>query len=52
MQTGNRFLLFYSGVLTAALAVAAFSRLATGSQNVKFDQIEVQRVNVVEPEQQ
>src|SRR5215470_11969950 len=50
MQTGNRFLLFYSGVLTAALAVAAFSRFATGSQNVKFDQIEVQRVNVVEPD--
>ncbi len=50
MQVSNRFLMIYSGVLTAALAVAAFSGFAAGSKKIKFDEVEVQRINLVEPD--
>lgn len=44
-----RFLGAYSGVLTAALAVMLLSGFA-GTKRARFDEIEVQRINVVEPD--
>jgi len=45
-----RFLVIYSGVLTLAFAVAVFSGFAPESRRPKFDEIDVQRINLVEPD--
>jgi hypothetical protein len=50
VHASNRFLLFYSGILTAALVVAGVRALALSAKKTKFAEIEVQRINVVEPD--
>ena len=49
-QLGQRFLMIYSGVLTAVLAVTFLGGLGTRPQKAKFDEIDVQRINVWEPD--
>ena len=49
-QSGQRFLMIYSGVLTAVLAVTFLGGLGTRPQKAKFDEIDVQRINVWEPD--
>lgn len=44
-----RFLTIYSGVLTAVFAVTVLSGFA-GPKKARFDEIEVQRINVIEPD--
>jgi hypothetical protein len=46
---GNRFLVAYSGVLTAVLALTLLTA-AEKSRKASFDEIDVQRVNIVEPD--
>jgi hypothetical protein len=46
MLNGNRCLLIYS----AAFAAIVLSGFAAGDKKIKFDQIEVQRINIVEPD--
>jgi hypothetical protein len=50
MLNGNRWLLIYSGGLTAVFAATILSGFAAGGKKVKFDEIEVQRINLVEPD--
>jgi hypothetical protein len=50
MFTGQRFLTIYSGVLTAVFAVTVFSGFSTWPKSETFEQINVQRINVVEPD--
>jgi hypothetical protein len=50
MLNGNRCLLVYSAVLTAAFAATVLGGFAAGDKKLKFDQIEVQRINIVEPD--
>lgn len=45
---GQRFLVIYSGVLTAALAVIVLTGFARGTQKASFDELDVQRINVRE----
>jgi hypothetical protein len=47
--TGNRLLAVYSGVLTMAVALALFTG-AVRPRNPRFGTIDVQRINVVEPD--
>ncbi|MFN7992467.1 MAG: hypothetical protein U0Q18_02640 [Bryobacteraceae bacterium] len=46
----QRFLTIYSGVVTAAFAVTVLSGFAARSKRVAFDEIDVHRINVVEPD--
>src|SRR5213593_4222147 len=48
--TNQRFLKVYSGVLTLAFAVIMWSGFSIGSKPATFDQINVHRINVVEPD--
>jgi hypothetical protein len=50
MLNGNRFLVIYSGVLTAVFAAVVLSGFAAAGKKIKFDEIEVQRINIVEPD--
>ncbi|HVH50401.1 MAG TPA: hypothetical protein VM781_01945 [Candidatus Bathyarchaeia archaeon] len=50
MLNGNRCLLVYSAVLTAAFAATVLGGFAAGDKKIKFEQIEVQRINIVEPD--
>lgn len=51
MSVGSeRLLQIYSGLLTGAVAVALLSGAAPASRNGKFDTIDVQRINLVEPD--
>lgn len=45
----NKFLTVYSGVLTVAFAVVVLTG-ANASQNARFDTIDVQRINIREPD--
>lgn len=45
-----RFLAVYSGVVTAVLLVVSLSAFAPSKEKAKFDEIEVQRINIVEPD--
>lgn len=45
----RRFLAVYSAVLTAAFAITVFSGFAT-SRKTTFDEIDVRRINIVEPD--
>src|SRR5580693_5901607 len=46
---GERFLVVYSGVLTLALGVIVFSGFRS-EKKASFDELTVQRINVVEPD--
>ena len=50
MLNGNRFLVIYSGVLTVIFAVTILSGFAADNKKVRFDEIEVHRINIVEPD--
>jgi hypothetical protein len=45
-----RFLAIYSGILTVAFAVVVLGGFAESRHPQKFDEIDVQRINVVEPD--
>jgi hypothetical protein len=45
-----RFLAVYSGVLTVAFAVVVLAGFAESRQKQKFDEIDVHRINIVEPD--
>lgn len=48
---GRRFLVVYSGVVTAVFALTVLMGLTgPGARNASFDEIEVERINVVEPD--
>ena len=47
--TSARFLTIYSGALTLVFAVTLFSGFSFGNKPSVFDEINVQRINVVEP---
>src|SRR5215468_3247463 len=49
-QSGQRFLMIYSGVLTAVFAVTLVGGLLIRPQKPKFDEIDVQRINVWDPD--
>src|SRR5258708_15432141 len=46
----DRFLAIYSGVITAAFLYSITTALAPPAKKVTFDEIEVKRINVVEPD--
>jgi hypothetical protein len=46
----QRFLTIYSGVLTVVFAVTLLSGFAFRSKQTKFDEINVRRINIVEPD--
>jgi hypothetical protein len=46
----QRVLLVHSGVLTAVLCVVLLSGANSGSKRVRFDEIDVNRINLVEPD--
>jgi hypothetical protein len=48
--TSHNLLAIYSGVLTAILAVVLLSGFAAPEKNARFEEITVQRINVVEPD--
>ncbi len=50
MFMSQRFLTIYSGVLTLVFAVTVFSGFSIGNKPTTFDQINVHRINVVEPD--
>ena len=47
---GERFLMIYSGVLTLAVGAAFLLGMGPSAKKASFDQITVQRINVVEPD--
>jgi len=49
-QFGQRFLVIYSGVLTAVFAVTMLSGFVAKPGKMQVDQLDVQRINVVEPD--
>src|SRR5260370_4381924 len=48
--TNQRFLTIYSGVLTVVFAVAILSGFSRVTKPTTFDEINVRRINVVEPD--
>jgi hypothetical protein len=48
LQRDVRFLKAYSVVITLLLAVTAFSAISHANQKTKFDEIDVERINIVE----
>jgi hypothetical protein len=50
MLNGNRFLVIYSGVLTVIFATTVLGGFAASNKKIKFDEIEVHRINIVEPD--
>ena len=48
--TSQRFLAIYSGVLTLVFGVTVLSGFSIGNKPATFDQINVHRINVVEPD--
>ncbi len=50
MINGNRCLMIYSGVLTVIFAATVLSGFAAGDKKIRFDEIEVHRINIVEPD--
>jgi len=45
-----RFLAIYSGILTIAFGVTVFAGFAAVNRRTKFDEIDVKRINLVEPD--
>jgi hypothetical protein len=50
MLSGQKFLTIYSGVLTVAFAATLIAACATVGNATRFDELNVQRINVVEPD--
>jgi hypothetical protein len=50
--SNQRFLALYSGVLTLAFAATILTGFAENDRNANFDQIDVQRINIVGPDGQ
>jgi len=50
IHSGNRFLAIYSGILTVAFAVTVFGGFTQSTKKTTFDEIEVHRIDVVEPD--
>jgi len=50
LLASQRFLAIYSGVLTIAFAVVVLGGFAESHQKQKFDEIDVGRINIVEPD--
>jgi hypothetical protein len=50
LVTSQRFLMIYSGVLTAVFVVTVFCAFAEKNTNAEFDQLTVHKLNVVEPD--
>ena len=50
--SNSRFLAIYSGVLTAVFAAAILSGFAQSERKTSFEQIDVQRINIVGPDGQ
>lgn len=50
MSRSERFLTIYSAILTAAFAATFVSGFAAQNKKPKFEEIEVQRIDVVEPD--
>jgi len=50
MINGNRFLVIYSCALTIIFAATVLSGFVAGDKKVRFDEIEVHRINIVEPD--
>lgn len=50
LPLGQRVLVIYSGVLTAAVCVAVLCGFVSAPEKAKFKELEVQRINVVEPD--
>jgi hypothetical protein len=50
VRTTLRFLVAYSAVVTIAFAVIVFSGFASASRKAKFEELDVQRINIVEPD--
>lgn len=50
LVSNPRFLVIYSGILTLVFAVTVLSGFALWNKTANFDQINVRRVNVVEPD--
>ncbi len=48
--SNQRFLVIYSGVLTLVFAVVVLGGFAESRQRQKIDQLDVQRINIVEPD--
>lgn len=49
-QWGQRFLVVYSGVLTTAVVAALLSGFVVKPKKMQIDELDVQRINVVEPD--
>ena len=49
-QFGQRLLVIYSGVLTAVFAVSMLSGFAAAPKKTKLEELDVQRINLVEPD--
>ena len=48
--SSQRFLAIYSGVLTLIFAVTVFAAVSEPSHRQKFGELDVERINVVEPD--
>ncbi len=48
--SGNRFLAIYSGILTIVFAVTLLAGFAPKANKVSFEEMDVQRINIVEPD--
>lgn len=49
-QFGQRFLVIYSGVLTAVFAVSVLSGFVSTPKKLSLEELDVQRINLVEPD--
>lgn len=49
-QIGQRFLVIYSGVLTAVFAVSMLSGFVAAPKKTSLEELDVQRINLVEPD--
>jgi hypothetical protein len=49
-QLGQRFLVIYSGMLTAVFAVCVLSGFVSVPKKMRVDELDVQRINLVEPD--
>lgn len=49
-QFGQRFLVIYSGVLTAVFAASVLSGFVSAPQKSSLEELDVQRINLVEPD--
>ena len=49
-QIGQRFLVIYSGVLTAVFALSVLSGFVVAPKKISLEELDVQRINLVEPD--